>query len=101
METPINIEKTIQTRPEYFLQFTDEEVEMLNVKVGDKFEVIPRSDGSFELRKFVPLELNIPEYPREILENLIKESLDKDIPVGDVIRKAIKESFQDEEYDYL
>ena len=101
METPINIEKTVQSRPEYFLQFTDEEIELLNVKAGDKFEVIPHDDGSFELRKFVPLEIDISEYPREILEDLIKESLDKDIPVGDIIRKAIKESLQDEEYDYL
>jgi bifunctional DNA-binding transcriptional regulator/antitoxin component of YhaV-PrlF toxin-antitoxin module len=93
------MEKTIQSRPEYYLQFTDEECEQLNLKQGDRFEVIPHDDGSFELQKFIPLELNISEYPREILERLIQESLEQDISVNDVIRNAIK-SYIDEDENF-
>jgi bifunctional DNA-binding transcriptional regulator/antitoxin component of YhaV-PrlF toxin-antitoxin module len=82
--------KTIQSREEYFIQLTDEEVAELGLKQGDEFEVTPTDDGGFFYKKLEEIDLDLNEFPREILEFLIKESCEKKIPVSSIIRNALK-----------
>jgi hypothetical protein len=82
--------KTIQSREEYFIQLTDEEVAELGLKQGDEFDVSPTDDGGFFFKKLEEIELDFNEFPREILEFLIKESCEKNVPVNKIIRDALK-----------
>ena len=78
------ITKKVQRSEELYLQFTDQELEALNIKAGDKFswEV---EDNSLVLKKFASLDVDISEWSREVLEMLIVESVEKDISVNEVI----------------
>ena len=78
------ITKKAQRSEELYIQFTDEELEALNIKAGDKFswEV---QDNSIVLKKFASLDVDISEWSREVLEMLIVESVEKDISVNEVI----------------
>ena len=84
--------KTLLPTNDLYLQFTDEEIQELGWEAGQKLEVKQHDDGSIELRPYVKLELDMEEWPREILEMIIKESLDQDISVNDVINNLLKES---------
>ena len=86
------IKKTLQRSEDLLLQFTDEEVKYLNLEPGQKFSVHAHEDGSFELKKYVPVEIDLSEWSREVLEMIIKKSLEEDITVNDVINEALKEA---------
>ena len=89
------IKKTLQPTNDLFIQFSDEEVQELGLEQGQKFSVTPHDDGSFELRPYVKLELDMEEWPREILEMIIKKSVEEDISANDVINNFLKESLKD------
>jgi hypothetical protein len=88
--------KTIQTREEAYIQFTDEEISELGLKQGDEFEVSPTEDGGYFFKKMEEIELDLSEFPREILERLLKESCEKNVSVNKIIRDALK-AFMDSE----
>ena len=89
-----SILKTLQTKEEYFIQFTDEEMAALDIKPHDKFEVLTQDDGSIMLKKFVKLELNLTEFDKETLVFLINESIESQVPVDEVIRKHITSALE-------
>ena len=78
------IKKTIQRSEDCFVQFTNEELTKLGIKEGDKFSW-EEDNGSILLKKYVPLEVDISDWSRDVLEMLISESVEKDISVNDVI----------------
>jgi hypothetical protein len=78
------IAKKIQRSDELYIQFTDKELEELNIKPGDKFSWEVENEA-LVLKKFVSLDVDISEWSREVLEMLIIESVEKDISVNDVI----------------
>lgn len=89
------IKKTLQPTNDMYLQFTEEELQTLNMKPGDKFEVKHHGDGSIELRPFAKLDLDMAEWPREALELIIKMSCEEDITVNEVINKLLQEALDD------
>ena len=80
----IMIKKTIQRSEDCFVQFTNEELIELGIKEGDKFSW-EEDNGSIILKKYVPVEVDISDWSRDVLEMLISESVEKDISVNDVI----------------
>lgn len=78
------IKKTIQRSEDCFVQFTNEELIKLGIKEGDKFSW-EEDNGSILLKKYVPLEVDISDWSRDVLEMLISESVEKDISINDVI----------------
>jgi hypothetical protein len=83
--------KTIQTREEAYLEFTEEEINELGLKKGQKFTWVSQDDGSFLLKPHEKVEIDLAEYPREILEFLIKESIENDVSVNSIIDDAIRD----------
>jgi len=86
--------KTLLPTNDLYLQFTDEEIQELGWEAGQKLEVKQHDDGSIELRPYVKLELDMEEWPREILELIVKESVEQDISANDVITNMIKEGLK-------
>jgi hypothetical protein len=88
--------KTIQPTDEVYIQFTDEEVKEFGWEKGQKFEFKTLEDGSVQLIPFVKLELDLEEWPVELLHMLIKESCDRDISVNDVINDLLKKALDED-----
>jgi bifunctional DNA-binding transcriptional regulator/antitoxin component of YhaV-PrlF toxin-antitoxin module len=87
--------KTLLPTNDLYVQFTDEEIQELGWEAGQKLEVKQHDDGSIELRPYVKIELDMEEWPREVLEMLIKDSIEQDITVNDVINNLLKQSLKD------
>ncbi len=81
--------KRVQTRQEYFIQFTDEEAEALNIKEGDKFSIKTTDEGIL-LERYGSIEIDLADFSRETLEFLIEESIAKDIPVSIVVENCLR-----------
>jgi hypothetical protein len=88
--------KTVLPTDDVYIQFTDEEVKEFGWEPGQKFECQSQEDGSFKLVPYVKMELDLEEWPVEILHMLIKESCDNDISVNDVINNLLKESLKND-----
>lgn len=85
------ITKTVQPSKDVFIQFTEDELLELGIKPGDKFTVTQHEDGSVEFKKKVPLEIDLDEFGIDVLKNLVKESIETDKPVGDIIEDALQQ----------
>ena len=83
------IKKTIEPTGDVCVKFTEEELEQLNIKQGDKFS-IKETDGGILLQKFTTIDFDLSEYSREILEFLIIESCNKDVSVNEVISGVLE-----------
>lgn len=81
--------KTIEPTGDVCVKFTEEELNQLNIKEGDKFNIKETDDGIL-LEKFASIELDISEWSREILEMLIKDSCDKDVSVNQIISDILE-----------
>ena len=85
------MKKTLEPTGDMMIRFTEDELSELNIKEGDKFDFVPQADGSIKLDKYVNLELDMAEWPREALELLVKQSCEKDISVNEVIICLLEE----------
>lgn len=88
------IAKTVLKKEEYYIQFTDEEMAELNMEKGQKF-TCDIEDGALKLTPFAKIELEMEDWPREVLEFIIQESCEKDISVNDVICNLLEEVIKD------
>jgi hypothetical protein len=86
------MKKTLQPTNDLFIQFTEDELKTLNIEPGDKFDFKLQNDGSVKLEKYVKLELDMEEWPREALEYIIKESCEQDITVNDIIVNLLEKA---------
>jgi hypothetical protein len=84
------IAKTVLKKEDYYIQFTDEEMAELNMEPGQKF-TCDLEDGGLKLTPFAKIELEMGDWPKELLEFLIQESCEKDISVNDVICNVLEE----------
>jgi len=84
--------KVLQPTNDAFIQFTEEELSAIGAGPGTKFEAKLHDDGSIELRPYESIELDMEEWPREVLEMIIKQSCEEDISANDVINKLLKDS---------
>jgi hypothetical protein len=84
------IAKTVLKKEEYYIQFTDEELTELNMEKGQKF-TCDIEDGALKLTPYAKIELEMGDWPRELLEFLLQESCEKDISVNDVICNVLEE----------
>lgn len=84
------IKKTIQRSEDCFVQFTEQELQELNIKEGDKFTWEIQDDGII-LKKFATIDIDFAEFDREILEYLIAESCEKDVSVNEIISDILEQ----------
>ena len=92
------ITKTVQRSEECFVQFTEQELEKLNIKKGDKFSWEIQDDG-IVLKKFGTIDIDFAEFDREILEYLIAESCEKDVSVNEIISDILEQIVKQHKVD--
>lgn len=87
--------KKVQEKKELYIQFSDEEMQELGWEEGQKLSFkFDEETKAITLEPFVKMEIEISEWPREILEFLIQESCDKDISMNEVISNILEESLK-------
>jgi len=86
--------KTLQPTNDLYIQFTEDELNQIGAGPGTKFSVKHNDDGSIELRPYVKMEIEISDWPREVLEMLITKSCEDDVSVNDVINDLLKQSLE-------
>ena len=87
------IKKTIEPTGDVCVKFTEDELDKLNIKQGDKFS-IKEQDGGILLEKFATIDINLSELGRELLEFLIQESCDKDVSINEVISDLLEKGLE-------
>ena len=81
--------KKLEPTNEVCIKFTDEELDTLGIKTGDKFSISSDETG-IKLKKYESIEIDLSEFPRELLVFLIVESNELNITVSDYIVKIIE-----------
>lgn len=89
------IAKTVLKKEDYYIQFTDEEMAELNIEPGQKF-TCDLEDGGLKLTPFAKIELEMGNWPKELLEFLIQESCEQDVSVNEVICNILEEVIKNE-----
>jgi hypothetical protein len=82
--------KKVQEKKELFLQFSEEEMQEMGWEEGQKLSFkFDEDTKAITLEPFVKMEIDISEWPIEILQFLIGESCDRDISVNEVINETL------------
>ena len=84
------IAKPIKVKEEYYIEFTDEELEALKMEKGQKYSCEIK-DGGVQLTPFVKMEVEIGDWERETLEFLIQESCERDVSVNEIINEVLRQ----------
>ena len=82
------IAKTIKVKEDYYIEFTDEELQALKMEKGQKYSWEIK-DGGVQLTPFVKMEIEIGDWERETLEFLIQESCERDVSVNEIINEVL------------
>jgi hypothetical protein len=89
------MKKKLEPTGDMIIRFNEEELLELNIKEGDKFDFQLQADGSVKLEKYVGLELDMVDWPREFLEIIIKESCERGVPVNDIIIEILERAINE------
>jgi hypothetical protein len=91
--------KKVQEKKELYIQFSDEEMQELGWEEGQKLSFkFDEETKAITLEPYVKMEIEISEWPREILEFLIQESCDRDISVNEIINETLLKFIDKNEY---
>jgi hypothetical protein len=87
--------KKAQEKKELYLEFSEEEMEELGWEEGQKLSLdLDEETGTITLKPFVKMELDMDNWPKELLLFLLQESCEKDISVNEVISNTLEESLK-------
>lgn len=86
--------KTLKRSEELYIQFTPEELAELGWQEGDKFSW-KVEDGSVKLTKYANLELDMTDWPVELLHRLIKDSIEQDVSINELIIEILTKQIEE------
>jgi hypothetical protein len=87
------ITKKLEPTGDLCIKFTEDEMQTLNIKEGDKFSFKEDKNGIL-LEKMSSLELDISDFSKETLEFLIAESIEKDVSVNQIINDTLEKALK-------
>lgn len=80
----------VEPTNDVMITFTEEQMEELGIKPGDKFSVDVREDGSISLTPYKSIEIDLNDFDRLTLEMLITISCEEDISINEVISNLLQ-----------
>jgi len=87
--------KKVQEKKELYLEFSEEEMEEIGWEEGQKLSLdLDEETGTITLKPFVKIELDMDNWPKELLLFLVQESCEKDISVNEVISNTLEDSLK-------
>jgi hypothetical protein len=88
--------KEIKSREEYYIELSDDELAKFNLNKDERYEWVLQ-DGGVMLKPLEKVELELNDFDRTVLEYWIKESVEKNITVNDVIVRDLKKALKEYE----
>ena len=88
------MKKALQPTGDMMIAFTEDELKQLNIKEGDRFDFKLQDDGSVKLDKYVDIELDMADWPREVLEMLVKRSCERDVSVNEILIEILEQAIK-------
>jgi len=91
--------KKVLEKKELYIQFSDDEMEELGWEEGQKLSFkFDEETKAITLEPFVKMDIDISEWPIEILQFLVGESCERDISVNEVINETLLKFIEKNEY---
>jgi hypothetical protein len=88
--------KTVQKKEEYFIQFTDEEMDQLGIKPNTKFTVELNEDKSgLTLIPHEEIEIDLDEFSKEELINIIIAANKVDMTIEEFLVDSLTKFCED------
>ena len=84
------IQKTVQKREEYYIQFTDDEMEQLKIKPNTKFSFKINDDDSVMMVPYETIELDLKEFSKDELIKIIYAANEADMTIEDFIVSVLE-----------
>ena len=87
--------KKIQEKKEMFIQFSPEELEELGWAEGQKLSISYNvATNSITLKPFVKVDIDLSEWDRYMLEDIINRSCETDMSCNEVIADLLSKSLE-------
>jgi hypothetical protein len=84
--------KTVQKKEEYFIQFTDEEMDQLGFKPNTKFTIeLDKKNNGLILTPHEEIEIDLEEFSKEELINIIVAANQKNMTFEDFLVESLTE----------
>ena len=90
------ITKTVEPTGDLCIKFTEDEMNSLGIKPGDKFSYHLEENGVL-LKKYTTIDIELSDLSREVLEMLVQMSCEKDISINEVIEEIIQKFVESNE----
>ena len=88
-KTTTTVKKVIPTN-DVCIQFTEDELIEYGWDKNQKFTMEVTPEGHVVMKPYVKMELDMSEFPRELLEKFIAESCERDVSVNEVLSDIMK-----------
>ena len=91
--------KKVLEKKDLYIQFSEEEIQEMGWEEGQKLSFkFDEDTKAITLEPFVKMELDITQWPVEILQFLVWESCERDIPVNEIINETLLKFIDKNEY---
>ena len=82
--------KKVLEKKDLYIQFSEEEIQELGWEEGQKLSFkFDEETKAITLEPFVKMELDVTEWPVEILQFLVGESCERDVSVNEIINEVL------------
>jgi hypothetical protein len=87
--------KTVQEKKDLFIQFSEEEMQELGWEENQKLSMsVDEETGAITIKPWVKMEIEMEDWPKELMLFLIQESCEKDISINEVISNVLEQSLK-------
>jgi hypothetical protein len=87
--------KKVQEKKDLFIQFSEEEMQELGWEERQKLSMsVDEETGAITIKPWVKMEIEMDNWPKELMLFLIQESCEKDISINEVITNVLEESLK-------
>lgn len=91
--------KTVKEKKELYIDFSEEELTELGWGENQKLSIDLKEDNTIVIKPWVEVDIDMTDWPRDILELLIKLSSEQDKSVNEVIVDLLTASLNKNDND--
>jgi hypothetical protein len=86
----VDMTKTVKEKKDLYIDFSEEEIAAMGWADKQRLSIDVNADNSITVKPWVKMDIDISSFSKEVLEFLVAQSLEQDIPVNDVIVNSLK-----------
>lgn len=86
--------KIVKEKKELYIEFSEDEIAELGWEQNQKLSITADDDGTITIKPWVKVDIDMTNWPKELLQLLIDKSLEEDKTVNQVIVDLIENSLK-------